>query len=57
MLIDAFMNTLYILKRFAPIMFVSLFGMEILLQMGAMKKLEPLGRPLARLAHLPPPTP
>ena len=34
-------------------MFLSLFGVELLVQLGLMRRLEPLGRPLARLARLP----
>jgi hypothetical protein len=36
------------------ILFVALFGAEILVELGVMRRLEPIGRPLARWAHLPP---
>lgn len=35
------------------VMFVSLFGIELLMQIGMMKYLRPVGRPVARLANLP----
>lgn len=35
------------------IMFVSLFGIELFMQMGLMKYLRPVGKPVARLARLP----
>ena len=39
--------------RMGLVMFVSLFGIELLMQMGLMKYLRPIGAPIARLAHLP----
>lgn len=39
--------------KIGPVMFFSLFGVELLVQLGLMRRLEPLGRPLARLARLP----
>jgi len=52
--LTALEHTVRLLFRMVPIMFLSLFGAEILLQMGFMRKLEPLGKPLAKLAKLPP---
>ena len=40
--------------RILPITFVALFGTELLMQLGLMKKLAPLGTPLTRLSRLPP---
>ena len=34
-------------------MFLSLFGVELLMQLGLMKYLKPIGKPVARLANLP----
>lgn len=45
--------TLFIVFRMGSVMFVSLFGIEILMQMGLMKYLKPLGAPVAKLAKLP----
>lgn len=53
-LLTALDHTVRLLLRMVPIMFASLFGAEILLQMGFMRRLEPLGKPLAKLAKLPP---
>jgi hypothetical protein len=53
-LVTALGPTLRLLLRLAPVMFLSLFGAEILLQLGFMRRLEPLGKPLVRLARLPP---
>ena len=36
------------------VMFIGLFGAEILLQLGLMKKFEPLNKPLIKISHLPP---
>ena len=52
--INALIKTFEILFRVLPIMFLCLYGTELLSQLGGFKKLEPLGRPLARIAHLPP---
>ena len=35
-------------------MFIGLFGAEVSLQLGLMKKFEPLNRPLIKISHLPP---
>ena len=50
-LLTALGPTLRLLLRLAPVMFLSLFGAEILLQLGFMRRLEPLGKPLVRLAR------
>jgi hypothetical protein len=53
-LIPSTTETLRLVIRIGPMLFVSIFGIELLMQMGLMKKLEPLGRPLTRISHLPP---
>ena len=53
-LLDALIKTAQLLLRVLPIMFFCLYGTELLSQLGVFKKLEPMGRPLARIAHLPP---
>jgi len=45
--------TLSLVFRLGSIMFVSLFGIELFMQMGLMRYLKPVGRPVARLAGLP----
>ncbi len=45
--------TASLVLRMGGIMFISLFGIEFFMQMGLMKYLKPLGRPMARLARLP----
>lgn len=47
-------KTITFVPRTLLIIMISLFGAEILVQLGVMRKLEPIGRPLARWAHLPP---
>jgi len=49
--LDTFLR---MLVRILPILIVSLFGTEILVQLGFMKKLEPIGKPLTRISRLPP---
>jgi len=44
------------LLRVLPVTFVALLGTELLVQLGMMKKLECLGRPLTRISCLPPVT-
>ncbi|MEH0021797.1 MAG: hypothetical protein V6Z89_19240 [Desulfobacter sp.] len=39
--------------RLGLVMFVSLFGIELFMQMGLMRHLKPVGGPLARVANLP----
>lgn len=45
--------TLSLVFRLGSIMFFSLFGIELFMQMGLMRYLKPVGRPVARLARLP----
>lgn len=45
-----------LLLRVLPVTFVALFGTELLVQLGLMKRLECLGKPLTRVSHLPPVT-
>ena len=45
--------TLQLVIKMGSVMFVSLFGIEILMQIGLMKHLRPVGKPVARLANLP----
>lgn len=47
-------DTLVLLWRVLPAMFIGLFGVEVLAELGLLRKLEALGRPLARISHLPP---
>ena len=51
--IDSLAYTARLLAKMGSVMFVSLFGVELLMQLGAMRRLEPLGKPVARLARLP----
>lgn len=53
-LLEALIKTLKMLFRILPIMFVCLYGAELLAQLGVMKKLEAVGRPLTRISRLPP---
>ena len=46
-------QTARLVLRMGSVMFISLFGMELLMQLGLMRYLKPLGRPVARLANLP----
>ena len=39
--------------KMGSIMFISLFGIELFMQMGLMKYLKPIGTPVAKLANLP----
>lgn len=39
--------------RMGSVMFISLFGVELFMQMGLMRHLKPVGKPVARAAHLP----
>lgn len=45
--------TALLVFRMGTVMFVSLFGVELLMQLGAMQYLRPIGKPVARLANLP----
>lgn len=51
--IDTLHQTARLLLRIAPVMFLSLVGVEALMRLGLMKKLEPLGKPLAKASNLP----
>ena len=46
-------STVSLLMRMGSVMFISLFGIELFMQMGLMKYLKPIGRPVARVANLP----
>ncbi len=46
-------QTARLVMRMGAVMFISLFGVELLMQMGLMRYLRPLGKPVARLANLP----
>ncbi len=45
-----------LLLRVLPVTFVALFGTELLVQLGLMRRLEWLGKPLTRVSRLPPVT-
>jgi len=45
--------TAQLIFKMGSVMFVSLFGIEVLMQMGLMKHLRPIGKPVAKLANLP----
>ncbi|GAB6147136.1 hypothetical protein [Desulfocicer niacini] len=47
-------DTFSLLRQVLPAMCIGLFGVEILVQLGLMRKLESVGKPLARISHLPP---
>ncbi len=51
--LDSLTYTTRLILKMGSVMFVSLFGVELLMQLGAMRRLAPLGKPMARLAHLP----
>lgn len=51
--ITAVTDTAALVLRLGSVMFVSLFGIELFMQMGLMTYLRPIGRPVARLAGLP----
>jgi hypothetical protein len=46
-------STATIVFRMGYVMFISLFGIELFMQMGLMKYLKPIGTPVAKLANLP----
>ncbi len=52
-LVPAVQFTLSLVLRMGSVMFVSLFGIELFMQMGLMRYLKPVGKPLARAANLP----
>jgi hypothetical protein len=45
--------TVLLVFRMGSVMFISLFGIELFMQMGLMKYLKPIGTPVAKLANLP----
>jgi len=51
--IQSLIDTWHIVPRVLIIMFVSLYASQVLIEAGLFKKLEFIGRPLARLANLP----
>lgn len=54
MLVNALKDTFVLLYGVLPAMAIGLFGVEFLMQLGLMRKLEPLGKPLVRASRLPP---
>ena len=46
-------QTAQLVLRMGAVMFASLFGVELLMQLGLMRYLQPLGKPVARMANLP----
>ena len=52
-LLHTFESTLQLTLRMGTVMFISLFGVELFMQMGLMKYLKPIGAPIARLSNLP----
>lgn len=53
LLIQSLVDTWGIVPRVLIIMFVSLYASQVLIELGLFKRLEFIGRPLARLGHLP----
>lgn len=53
MLLTVLEGLVRFLVQVVPLTFVALFGVELLVQLGVMRRLEPLGRPLTRLSRLP----
>lgn len=45
--------TFQLISRMGSVMFLSLFGIELFMQMGLMTYLKPIGKPVAKLANLP----
>lgn len=45
--------TLDLVFRMGSVMFISLFGVELFMQMGLMRHLKPVGKPISRAARLP----
>jgi hypothetical protein len=54
LLFQAVGDTAHLLWKVLPAMFIGLFGVEVLVRLGLMKKLETVGAPLARISRLPP---
>lgn len=46
-------ETADLVAQLGAVMFISLFGIEVLMQMGLMKYLRPIGKPVAKMANLP----
>jgi hypothetical protein len=46
-------TTLNLVVRLGSVMFFCLFGVELLMQIGLMKYLKPIGKPFAKIANLP----
>ena len=46
-------STVSLILRMGSVMFISLFGIELFMQMGLMTYLKPIGKPVAKLARLP----
>ncbi len=53
MLFHVLQSLFHILCQILPVTFVALFGVELMTRLGVMRKLEPLGAPLARASRLP----
>lgn len=51
--VQSLIDTWHIVPRVLIIMFVSLYASQVLIEAGLFKRLEFMGRPLARLANLP----
>ncbi|QTA79629.1 MJ0871-like [Desulfonema limicola] len=51
-LIQSLEGTALLLIKLGPVMFISLFGTEMLMQLGIMKFLKPLGKPVAKISNL-----
>ncbi len=51
--LTSFEYTARLVFKMGSVMFISLFGVEVLMQMGLMKYLRPVGKPVAKLANLP----
>jgi hypothetical protein len=56
LLCQAVRDTAYLLWKVLPTMFAGLFGVEVLVRLGLMRKIEAVGAPLARISRLPPQT-
>ena len=52
-LLNVFQGLFLFLLQVVPLTFAALFGVELLVQLGVMRRLEPLGRPLTRISRLP----
>ena len=52
-LLSSIVFTADLVFRMGSVMFISLFGVELFMQMGLMRHLKPVGKPVARVARLP----